>query len=121
MAEERRKFERIEAPVRVKYKLLSEGSPGVDTAGKNIGGGGIRLSLKEKLQPGTLLKLEIGLPSSTNPITAIGKVVWIKEVLIQNKNVTSYYDTGIEFVKVSLVALGRIYKHFHEQKRLLVL
>lgn len=113
MEEDRRVFERVPAAINVMYSV---GRGKVKATSKDISGGGIKLSLNEKLAEGTILELKIGLPNINRSIPALGKVAWTAEVVIRgDDSIIKYYDTGIEFIRVSVVCLGKIYRHFHQQ------
>lgn len=111
---ERRAFERIEDTVSVKYKTLQGRIEDVSLV-KNIGGGGIRLSLAERLKPGTAIDLEITIPDDPKPFSAAGEVVWVSEIIISGDSVARYYDTGIEFTKIDPICLGRVFAYFHQK------
>ncbi len=66
--EDRRVFERVPAAINVAYRVYG-GKSKFKSISKDISGGGIRLFLNEKLDKGTILELEIGLPdTNTNAI-----------------------------------------------------
>jgi len=112
--DERRVFERIGAPMKIKYEVLKE-APRTDLAAvKDISGTGIRLSLLEKLDDGTNLKLLLEMPDGKEKaVTVYGKVVWARKVEITGNDKSSgYYETGIEFTRADPVAMGRFFKHF---------
>lgn len=112
--EDRRVFERVPAAINVAYRVYG-GKSKFKTISKDISGGGIRLSLNEKLDEGTILELEIGLPDTNRSIPALGKVAWTVEFVVRGDSVMKYYDTGIEFIRISVVCLGKIYRHFRQQ------
>jgi len=113
--QERRMFQRIEDIVSVRY-TARKGKPKDATSVKNLGGGGIRLSLAEKLEPGTVVDLKITIPDDPRPFPAVGEVVWQEEVIISGESVGRYYDTGIKFAEIDPVCLGRVYTYFHQKK-----
>jgi len=112
---ERRMFERINAPLKIKYEVMV-GLPSSKTAvSKDISGGGIKLALSENLEAGTELKLDIEIPSEKEKITsAYGKVMWSRKVEISGKKPTTYYETGIKFMKVNPLSIGKIFRYFLE-------
>lgn len=113
--EDRRTFERIEDFVGVRYKTRRARVKDVSST-KDIGGGGIQLSLPERLNPGTTVDLEITIPDISKPFSAVGEVIWIREVGISGDSVARYFDTGIKFIKIDPICLGRVYTYFHQQK-----
>ena len=112
---ERRCFERIEDFVSVRYRTIG-GKIEDASSVKDVGGGGIRLSLPERLNPGTTVDLEITIPDISKPFPAVGEVIWIREVGISGDSVARYFDTGIKFIKIDPICLGRVYTYFHQQK-----
>ena len=113
--QERRMFQRIEDIVSVRY-TTRKGKLKYVTLVKDLGGGGIRLSLAERLGPGTVVDLEIAIPDDPKPFAAVGEVVWQEEVNISGESVGRYYDTGIKFTEIDPVCLGRVYTYFHQKK-----
>jgi len=113
--QERRMFQRIEDIVSVRY-ATREGKPKDVTSVKDLGGGGIRLSLAEKLEPGTVVDLKITIPDDPKPFTALGEVVWQEEVNISGESIGRYYDTGIKFTEIDPLCLGRVFTYFHQKK-----
>lgn len=111
---ERREFERIDGVVSVKYKAHK--AVFRDAGAKNISGGGIRLALAEKLTPGTVVELEIAIPDDSRPFQAKGEVVWTEEVNITGDSVGRYHDTGMKFIEIDPICLGRVFSYFHQQK-----
>ena len=109
---EKRMFERVMAPVKIKYSLYGDGSGSGES--RDISGGGIRLSLMEKLEEGTLLSLRFEIPGVPEEIQIQGKVVWAREVIISGKDERVYYDTGINFFEDNPLKLGKIFEYFRE-------
>ena len=115
--QQRRIFERIAIPLKIKYEVI-EKPPIIKKAGsKDISGGGMRLALEENLNIGIHLKLHIGIPSEKNKTTtAYGKVVWVGgKIEVTGKKTETYYETGIEFTKVDPLIIGKIFKTFLEK------
>lgn len=113
---ENRVFERIDSPMKISYEVV-ESAPVKMAIAKDISGGGIRLSLKEKLKEGTALKLIIEIPGSANKTTVTyGIVVWTRKIEIMSGDQTSgYYETGIQFTKADSLTLGLIFKYFQKK------
>ena len=97
---EKRKYQRIKDGARVIHKIM--GVKGEQLAHVlDMGAGGFRLPLKEKLAPGTLLELSIYLSHEKEPFFGLAKIAW------QNSDLTKadkgdYYETGIELIRVGL-------------------
>jgi c-di-GMP-binding flagellar brake protein YcgR len=113
---EKRVFERIDAPMKIKYEVVDKMTE-KSAAAKDISGGGIRLALSEELKEGTTLKLMIGIPGSPNKTaSAYGTVVWTRHMEVMGGSKASgYYETGIRFTKADSLTLGLIFKHFQKQ------
>jgi c-di-GMP-binding flagellar brake protein YcgR len=98
----RREFPRLEFDVEFKHWVLNEPSPKVKkNKGKNISAGGLCIMVFEKLEMGTLLKLEFPLQDADKPIIIKGKVVWIEEHVIYSHKTHVYYNCGVEFIDIS--------------------
>ncbi len=92
---EKRRFVRAHFPCRVTVHTPEEHV--INTHTENIGAGGLKLVIAEKLEVGVLVGLEIYLDSET--ITCQGRIVWVVEGKpIPDKPV--FYDSGIEFYQI---------------------
>jgi len=95
--EEKRKFARVIFPCRIvigsPIRLLVSHT-------ENIGEGGIRVILEEKLSVHTMVGLEIYVEKE-KPIKCKGKVRWIGEKINPIARESLLFDTGIEFVGIS--------------------
>lgn len=107
---EKRKYARIPDGARVVYKVMGVKGEHL-TPALDIGSGGLRLPLLEKIKPGTLLELNILLPDNQEPFFGLVKAVWQSPKAAQGKNGETYYETGIEFIKVGLKNRRRIVKY----------
>jgi c-di-GMP-binding flagellar brake protein YcgR len=65
---------------------------------KNISLGGILMQLYEKINPQTILVLDIFLPDEKTPLPARGQVVWIQELPSPDNIGRKTFDAGIKFV-----------------------
>jgi hypothetical protein len=94
---ERRRFPRAEFPCKViigsPIRLLASHT-------ENIGEGGIRVILEERLHPFTKVSLELFFERE-KPIRCKGRVVWIVEKVNPIENEPLLFDTGIEFVEIN--------------------
>lgn len=101
---ERRKFVRADAMSNIKWSREQEQAKKKTShhdITKNVGGGGVCIIAKEKIDIGDRIKLEITLPNH-KPIHAKGKVVWVKEFEIGlQKKITKGYYVGVEFIDIS--------------------
>ena len=108
MVKEKRKFIRLTANIRVKYRILKKiGTK--ETLTKNIGGGGIKLFLNESLPVNTLLKLDIKIPKYPESISAEGRIIWVEKSKLRPK-----FNVGISFTKITSVDRARIFKYVYE-------
>ena len=100
---DKRKFPRLSFDVELKYEILNLSPPATQKSRvKNISAGGLCLMLFEKVKVGTILRIELSLPTKDEPIVAKGKVVWIEKFeIISVKFTSTTYDCGIEFVDIS--------------------
>jgi len=66
----------------------------------NIGAGGVRLMLRDKLPIATPIQLELSLSREPMPVQCRGEITWFKE---RNPNESSPHilDTGIKFTDLS--------------------
>jgi len=87
---ERRRFKRAFYPCRV--IIYSQPPHGIDTVTQNIGAGGVRVILEEKLS--MLTSVGIELKVIDEPVLLKGRVIW---VVSGDKG----FDTGIEFFQIS--------------------
>lgn len=99
--EERRRYFRLKNGVRVVYKKAARsGERELKVA--DVSGGGIRLPLDEKVEPGTFLELNLILPDDKSTFFAFAKVVWQKANSYVGEDGNKYFDTGVEFLKMNL-------------------
>ena len=80
---------------------------------KDISGGGIKLLLPEKLKPGNIIYLNIALNGNKEIIPAKGEIIWSRKAEDANCSKTAY-DTGIQFIKIDLLSICKIYTYFQE-------
>ena len=90
----------------------------IESLPRNIGGGGLGVCLTEKLQPGTILRLEITVPDDPEKaILGEGEVLWNKRIgLIATEQNVTLYETGVKFVDIDPVAIGRVYTYQRQKK-----
>jgi len=67
---------------------------------ENMGVGGIRVILGEKLHISTEVEVELFLPERENPLKCKGQIIWVKE-LNPTRIKPCLFDTGIKFVGMS--------------------
>lgn len=92
---ERRRFKRANYPCRI--YILSAPLHVIKCNTEDIGAGGVRVIIDEKIPVSTMVSLELYL--SSNPIKSKGKIVWV--LTTKDKNDETKFDTGVEFHKIS--------------------
>ncbi len=98
---EKRKFARLNILVDVAYKKQDAVKEEKLTLTKNISKGGICFIGYESLRESDIIDLQIYLPEDKNPVSAMARVVWVKEFLIGEIPKGKRYDVGVEFVQIS--------------------
>jgi c-di-GMP-binding flagellar brake protein YcgR len=93
---ERRRFQRTESSLPVKYRNLKMAAAPAGSTTNDIGGGGIRFKTNEFISLACRLVLEITIPTVQRPIKAISKVAWIKK----SPN-NEQYELGNQFLEIS--------------------
>lgn len=96
----RRKVERIEKMLDVKYKLLKSPKVKSATRSKNISEEGICILAYEILPKDSTLELEIAVPSQKEPICTKGSVAWIEEAGQVDADKRRSFLTGIKFIEI---------------------
>lgn len=100
---DRRKTPRISIEIDVLYEVLSGNTAAKHASmSRNIGLGGIGLTLNEKLLPGTVLSLQLNIPQSQRPISTQVEIVWVKEIFKKNsaQKGQRLFGAGIKFTKI---------------------
>ncbi|MFH1767625.1 MAG: PilZ domain-containing protein [Candidatus Omnitrophota bacterium] len=102
---ERRKFVRLDMRIPIRWENVSPsgdscgGSANSDTA-KNICRGGICIIMAVKPSIGDILNIKVDLPSKRF-VTALGKVIWMNELYMDDLDKKQEFDVGIEFLKIT--------------------
>lgn len=119
MSKDRRLFHRLDGIVNVRYGVKGRDRRKAESLPRNIGGGGVGFCLPEKLQPGTLLELEITVPDNPEKaVLGMGQVQWTKPFgAIGTEQRVDLHETGVQFVDIDPVAVGRVYS-YHRKKKL---
>ena len=103
----RRKFPRANYPCLIIIRHNRVGPEAMLTHTENIGIGGVCVILKRSLKLFTPAELEIDLLDTNTHIKCEGKVVWCVQRR-EGDNKPSFYDTGIEFMNISMKDQQRI-------------
>ena len=94
---ERRKYIRLKTPVSVTYTISDTGIV-YSSITKDMSADGLRLEAKARdLKEGSALELKLGLYGTNNPVHAKGKVVWIKQLSLEDG---APCDVGIELTEI---------------------
>ena len=94
---ERRKYIRLKTSVPVTYAVPNTGMVHSSVT-KDISADGLRLETKSReIEKGTVLELKLELYGANNPVHAKGKVVWMKQLSLEDG---APCDMGIELIKI---------------------
>ena len=100
--EDKREFPRLSFDVELKYEVLNVSPKTQKSRVKNISVGGLCITIFEKVNVGTLLKIELSPLNEDKPIVVKGKVVWVEPLeIISDRFFSVSYNCGIAFVDIS--------------------
>lgn len=118
-AADRRTFERIDGIVNVRYGVRGRDRYKIESLPRNIGAGGLGVCMTEELKPGTVLDLEITVPDDPQKIiSGVGEVLWTREFgVINSEKSINLYETGIKFINIKPLAVGRVYAYSRHLKK----
>jgi c-di-GMP-binding flagellar brake protein YcgR len=111
---ERRRFVRLNVLADVAYMKRQPNIIEKFTLAKNISAGGICLIVYEPLKQSGLLDLKIMLPGEKAVISAVGRVVWVREIPLNGASKMKRYDAGIEFMEIRNVDMYKINRYVFE-------
>jgi len=94
---DKRKFKRFPVELDAKFFLEKNGEEWKHCKVVNVGRGGmgVEVHLQEHFPIGSILKIELAIPSKEGPIKAMGILRWIKE-LMEEKS----FLGGVEFMEI---------------------
>lgn len=95
---EKRRFVRANFPCIIIIYTPKQHS--ISTHTENIGAGGVRVIIEEKLEINDVVGLEIFLYKEKQPIECKGKVVWVVEKESLYRKNLIFCDIGIEFYSI---------------------
>jgi len=111
---DKRRYRRLKDGVRVIYKVM--GAPGESILpAYDIGGGGIRLQLSDRVKTGELLELGLILPEDPQPFFALAKIVWQSEKSEKNADGKEFFETGVQFLKLDIQNRMRLIKYVYSK------
>lgn len=93
---ERRRSQRIDSNLPVRYKNLRVATVPMGSLTKDISEGGIRFKTSEFISLACRLVIEVTLPTVQRPIKAISKVAWIRKTPSGEQ-----YELGNQFLEIS--------------------
>lgn len=99
---ERRRSERVNAELDVKYSLLKSAPPKLNANSRNISESGIAVVLYETLPKNSMLDIEIYIPETRASVRTKGRVVWCEErngPEHLDKDGRRTFTAGIEFAE----------------------
>jgi|GEM_PF-1943135 c-di-GMP-binding flagellar brake protein YcgR len=107
--EERRKLVRLDASVKVNYRILTAVNLASDSVSHDFSEGGVRIEVKEPIQPKTLLSLDLMLPGEKEPVKVKGEVIWMERYIKQLRPV---YEVGIKFIDIDSNEKNKLNQYF---------
>ena len=111
---EKRKFVRVDRPIRVRYELDGKKEIGGESLSKNIGGEGVCLFFSDSFPVGSFLKLTLDIPGLSEPVKTLAEVVWIDKAQRPDEKVFSDFEAGLKFTSISSVAKASIINFVYE-------
>ena len=94
---EKRRAQRLNIPIEVKYKLFRKKRVLEEIFTQNISGSGVGIKSTKPLAKGTRIRTLLQFPGDPIPVTAISEVVWSKKTGGKNK---PCYETGIRHIRI---------------------
>jgi len=94
---EKRRFVRANVPCKIIIYTPAEYA--ITTCTKNIGAGGVRVVINEKLDIFSSVNLELYLAERV--ITSKARIVWVLDKPAEAIDEPDMYDTGIEFCEIA--------------------
>ena len=91
---ERRRFIRIEIPLKVSIKA---GGRVDEVVTKNISPIGMRFEISNELKNTEMLEMSLSIPTSDMPVRLKGRVVWQNKTTLED---SAPFDVGIEIMEI---------------------
>ncbi|MFH1045492.1 MAG: PilZ domain-containing protein [Candidatus Omnitrophota bacterium] len=114
MRKDKRIYQRVEGIANVRYSVKGRDKKMLESLPRNIGGGGVGVCLTEKLEPGTIVELEITVPDDPKKvIIGTGEVLWTKPfgVIKESSKRINLHETGVRFIDIDPIQVGRVYTY----------
>lgn len=90
-----RQWVRLPVDWYIKYTVAGQGGPETLAVARDASAGGLRVATKERIAVGTSLSLKINAPVLGRTLTAIGRVIRVRETAPQ------LFEWGIEFEQIN--------------------
>lgn len=108
-----RLFARVNGELDVRYSPHGSDREYCTTT-RNVSGGGVRMPLLKKLEPGTILDLEIFKHNTDLSSRCRGKVAWVWDEPM-NREDEQLFEAGISFIDSQLLYIGRLINYLENQ------
>ncbi len=97
-SEERRRLIRLEVPIELKYIVEDDPSQTrIRAATKDLSCDGLRFISEHKIDKGSMLDINLAIPSANNPVHIKGKVIWSKKI---SEDDAAPFEVGVESVRI---------------------
>ena len=110
---EKRRFVRVDVPIRVWYRLPGKKASKGEALSKNISGGGICILVSRRFPVESLLHLTLRIPGTFEDINTEGKVLWIGKSA-KDEGFPTGYEAGLRFTSISRIAKASIIHFVYE-------
>jgi len=110
---DRRRYPRANFPCLIRILQLGKGVEPILTHTEDISIGGVGVSIPEELELFEPIMIELDLIDGEPPISCHGKVLWVVTSRSSDVKKKSFFDTGVEFIDMSLNARVRLEKVVH--------
>jgi c-di-GMP-binding flagellar brake protein YcgR len=107
---ERRRYVRIIESLKITYKVVEPPDGTGKCSTEDIGGGGIRFSVKDKVSVGDIVDLEISIPDTSNSIKTVGQVMWVNKT----GHFNFQYMMGVKFIKIHPFDRGKLLNYIRK-------
>ena len=99
--DEQRNFVRLHAHLAASYKAI-HGNEALTSVTHDVGGGGMSLFTKTKLEPGTVLEVGVQFPTRPKAIRFTARVVWSGQLIHSGPEQQSRpFETGVRFIDIA--------------------
>lgn len=94
---EKRKAQRLDIPIKVKYRLSARDKILRESFCHNVSGSGMQITSDCPFKKGERLKSLLYFPGERKPVTAMSKIAWCRRSPVRPGRI---FDVGIKHVKV---------------------